>query len=72
MPVKQHVQETGGQEGGLREDEGGGMVPTPVTLAVLCRSEGSRDSRDRSPSVWSPQGVDVVVFFVLNGVGVPA
>lgn len=48
------------------------MVPTPVTLAVLCRSEGSRDSRDRSPSVWSPQGVDVVVFFVLNGVGVPA
>lgn len=37
MPVKQHVQEIGGQEGGW---EGS----APVTLAVSCRSEGSRDT----------------------------
>lgn len=35
MPVKQHVQETGGQEGGLREDEGGGWSPL-LSLWLCC------------------------------------
>lgn len=51
MPVKQHVQEIGGQEGGrMEEEEEGGSAP--VTLAVLCRSEGSRDSGERSLSLY--------------------
>lgn len=52
-----------------REDGGS----APVTLAVLCRSEGSRDSGEEVPLfVWSPQGVGVVVLSVLDGIGVPA
>lgn len=53
MPVKQHVQETGDQEGGwwwwwwLRGRGGS----APATLPVLCRSEESRDSGEKSPSL---------------------
>lgn len=68
MPVKQHVQEIGGQEGGWWW--GGVCSCHSGCVAQERRVQGLQG--EVPLSVWSPQGVDMVVLSVLDGVGVPA
>lgn len=71
MPVKQHVQETGGRE----EDEGRwglGVWVSSATLAMLCWSKGPRTLNRGPVTDRSPQGMDVFILPVLYGIGIPA